>query len=120
MSQSQNPPVQKPTLPSRPRVSLIEGDGIGPEITAATLRALEGAGARIDWEPVSAGQRAFETEKDPLPQRTLDSISTNKLALKAGYAYCDATEAFQVSYEVPPARLSPGTYRNLSGNSALA
>jgi 2-oxoglutarate ferredoxin oxidoreductase subunit alpha len=44
----------------------------------------------------------------------------NKLALKAGYAYCDATEAFQVSFEVPPARLAPGTYRNLSGNSALA
>jgi len=44
----------------------------------------------------------------------------NKLAMKAGYAYCDATEAFQVSYEVPPAKLSPGVYRNLSGNSALA
>jgi 2-oxoglutarate ferredoxin oxidoreductase subunit alpha len=44
----------------------------------------------------------------------------NKLALKAGYAFCDATEAFQVSFEVPPARLAPGTYRNLSGNSALA
>jgi 2-oxoglutarate ferredoxin oxidoreductase subunit alpha len=44
----------------------------------------------------------------------------NKLALKAGYAYCDATEAFQVRYEVPPARLAPGVYRNLSGNSALA
>jgi 2-oxoglutarate/2-oxoacid ferredoxin oxidoreductase subunit alpha len=44
----------------------------------------------------------------------------NKLAMKAGYAYCDATEAFQVSYEVPRARLAPGVYRNLSGNSALA
>jgi len=44
----------------------------------------------------------------------------NTLALKAGYAYCEATEAFQVTYEVPPARLSPGTYRNISGNSALA
>jgi 2-oxoglutarate ferredoxin oxidoreductase subunit alpha len=44
----------------------------------------------------------------------------NKLALKAGYAYCDATEAFQVRFEVPPARLAPGVYRNLSGNSALA
>ncbi len=44
----------------------------------------------------------------------------NKLAMKAGYAYCDATEAFQVSYEIPPAQLTPGTYRNLSGNSALA
>ncbi len=44
----------------------------------------------------------------------------NKLALKAGYAYCEATEAFQVSYEIPRARLAPGTYRNLSGNGALA
>jgi 2-oxoglutarate ferredoxin oxidoreductase subunit alpha len=44
----------------------------------------------------------------------------NKLALKAGYAYCGATEAFQVRYEVPPARLAPGVYRNLSGNTALA
>src|SRR5260370_22329695 len=44
----------------------------------------------------------------------------NKLAMKAGYAYCDATEAFQVSYEVPPAHLAPGVYRNLSGNTALA
>jgi len=44
----------------------------------------------------------------------------NKLALKAGFAYCDATQAFQVRYEVPPAKLAPGTYRNLSGNTALA
>ena len=44
----------------------------------------------------------------------------NKLALKAGYSYCEATEAFQISYEIPPAHLSPGLYRNLSGNQALA
>ncbi len=44
----------------------------------------------------------------------------NRLALKAGYAYCDATELFQVTYEVPSAHLAPGTYRNISGNSALA
>ena len=44
----------------------------------------------------------------------------NKRALLAGYAYCDATEAFQVTYEVPPAKLAPGVYRNLSGNTALA
>jgi 2-oxoglutarate/2-oxoacid ferredoxin oxidoreductase subunit alpha len=44
----------------------------------------------------------------------------NKLAMKAGYSYCEATEAFQVSYEIPPARLTPGVYRNISGNSALA
>jgi 2-oxoglutarate ferredoxin oxidoreductase subunit alpha len=45
----------------------------------------------------------------------------NKLTLRAGYAYCEATEAYQtVAYEVAPARLPAGTYRNLSGNSALA
>ena len=47
-------------------------------------------------------------------------VEANKLAMKAGYAYCDATEAFQVSYEIPPAKLPPGIYRNLSGNTALA
>src|SRR5579863_7987479 len=44
----------------------------------------------------------------------------NKLAMKAGYSYCEATEAFQVQYEIPPAKLAPGVYRNLSGNQALA
>jgi 2-oxoglutarate ferredoxin oxidoreductase subunit alpha len=44
----------------------------------------------------------------------------NKLALKGGYAYCEATEIFQVTYEVPKAKLEPGTYRNISGNQALA
>jgi 2-oxoglutarate/2-oxoacid ferredoxin oxidoreductase subunit alpha len=47
-------------------------------------------------------------------------VEANKLALRAGYNYCEATEAFQVSYEIPPAKLSPGVYRNLSGNQALA
>jgi 2-oxoglutarate ferredoxin oxidoreductase subunit alpha len=44
----------------------------------------------------------------------------NKLAMKAGYSYCEATEAFQTSYEIPPAKLAPGVYRNISGNTALA
>ncbi len=44
----------------------------------------------------------------------------NKLAMRAGYAYCEATEAFEVTYVVPPAKLPPGTYRNISGNTALA
>lgn len=44
----------------------------------------------------------------------------NKLTLRAGYAYCDATEAFQIRYEVPPAKLEPGLYRSISGNTALA
>jgi len=47
-------------------------------------------------------------------------VEANKLAMKAGYSYCEATEAFQVSYEIPPAKLAPGVYRNITGNTALA
>ena len=47
-------------------------------------------------------------------------VEANKLALKGGYSYCEATEAFQTSYEIPPAHLAPGLYRSLSGNQALA
>ncbi|HEX5422709.1 MAG TPA: 2-oxoacid:acceptor oxidoreductase subunit alpha [Candidatus Acidoferrales bacterium] len=47
-------------------------------------------------------------------------IEANRLAMQAGYSYCEATEAFQISYEIPPAKLSPGMYRNISGNTALA
>src|SRR6201997_2695300 len=47
-------------------------------------------------------------------------MEANKLALKAGYSYCEATEAFQITYEIPPAQLTPGVYRNVSGNQALA
>ena len=47
-------------------------------------------------------------------------MEANKLALKGGYSYCEATEAFQTSYEIPPAQLTPGIYRNVSGNQALA
>lgn len=47
-------------------------------------------------------------------------VQANQLAMKAGYSYCEATEAFQISYEIPPAKLEPGLYRNMSGNQALA
>ena len=40
--------------------------------------------------------------------------------MQAGYSYCEATEAFQITYEIPPAKLEPGVYRNISGNAALA
>ena len=47
-------------------------------------------------------------------------VKANQLALKAGFAYCEAQEIFQATYEVPKARLEPGTYRNISGSQALA
>jgi 2-oxoglutarate ferredoxin oxidoreductase subunit alpha len=47
-------------------------------------------------------------------------IDANQRALRAGFAYCEATEVFAETYEVPPATLEPGTYRNIAGNTALA
>jgi 2-oxoglutarate ferredoxin oxidoreductase subunit alpha len=47
-------------------------------------------------------------------------VEANSIALKAGYAYCDASEIFQTRYEVPPAPAAPGIYKNVSGNEALA
>jgi 2-oxoglutarate ferredoxin oxidoreductase subunit alpha len=47
-------------------------------------------------------------------------IAANKTALRAGHAYCEATEVFVSTYEVPAARLEPGTYRNIAGSQALA
>ncbi|HKQ88662.1 MAG TPA: 2-oxoacid:acceptor oxidoreductase subunit alpha, partial [Candidatus Acidoferrales bacterium] len=47
-------------------------------------------------------------------------VRANHLAMQAGYSYCEATEAFQITYEIPPAKLSPGLYRNISGNVALS
>jgi isocitrate dehydrogenase (NAD+) len=63
-------------------VTLIRGDGIGPEIADATLRILKEAGAKLEWDEQIAGSTAVEKERDPLPQRTIDSIERNKVALK--------------------------------------
>jgi len=68
---------------TRPTVSLIEGDGIGPEIAAATVRAIEAAGGDIEWERVPAGAAAVKSHGDPLPQITIDSLKKNLIALKS-------------------------------------
>ena len=67
-------------------VTLIEGDGIGPEIAAATVRAVEAAGGQIEWERADAGAGAVDKHKDPLPQATIESIKKNQLALKGPLA----------------------------------
>src|SRR5262245_47529196 len=64
------------------RITLIEGDGIGPEVTRAVVTILEAAGLRAEWEPQLAGVRAIEKFESPLPQELLDSIGRNKVALK--------------------------------------
>ena len=63
-------------------VTLIPGDGIGPDITKATLRVLDAAGVKIDWDVKQAGVAAVNEFHTPIPEETLESIRTNKLALK--------------------------------------
>lgn len=63
-------------------ITLIPGDGIGPEITKAAMRVIEATGVKIDWEIHDAGFAAIEKHKDPLPQSVIDSITRNKIALK--------------------------------------
>ncbi len=63
-------------------VTLIPGDGIGPDITAATLRIMEAGGARIDWDRQLAGLAGVKDSGSPLPEITLESIRQNRVALK--------------------------------------
>jgi isocitrate dehydrogenase (NAD+) len=63
-------------------VTLIPGDGIGPEITEATRRVIEATGVPITWDIHEAGLEVFEKEGNPLPQRVIESIKKNKIALK--------------------------------------
>jgi len=63
-------------------VTLIPGDGIGPEITEAVVRILEKAGADLRWDEQIAGETALKQAGDPLPKATLESIRTHRIALK--------------------------------------
>ena len=65
------------------QVTLIKGDGIGPEISEAVVDIIEAAGAKIEWDIQTAGADIAEVEGTPLPQRVIDSIKRNKVALKA-------------------------------------
>jgi len=64
------------------RIALVPGDGIGPEITAATIEILEAAGFRPEWIYLEAGQPALDKGKAAMPQETLDAIREIGIALK--------------------------------------
>jgi isocitrate dehydrogenase (NAD+) len=106
-------------------VSLIEGDGIGPEIAAATVRAVEAAGGRLAWERVDAGLIAVHRHGDPLPQATIDSIKRTQLALKGplatpsggGYRSVNVTlrQQFDMYANVRPVRTIPGVPSRYTG-----
>ena len=63
-------------------ITVIPGDGIGPEVTEAVLSVLDAAGARLEYDRRSAGVGAVATHGSPLPEATIDSIERNRVALK--------------------------------------
>ena len=64
-------------------VTLIPGDGTGPELVEATRRVLEATGISFQWEIQEAGEEVMAKEGTPLPDRVLDSIKRNGVALRA-------------------------------------
>ena len=99
-------------------VSLVRGDGIGPEIMDATLRVLDALEAPIAWEEVHAGSGALRDFGTPLPDHTLESMARTKIALKgpcetpigAGFRSVNVTlrKHFDQFANVRPARNVPG------------
>ena len=64
-------------------ITLIKGDGIGPEITDAVVKIIKAAGVDIVWDIQTAGADVIKKEGVPLPQRVIDSVKRNKIALKS-------------------------------------
>lgn len=107
-------------------VTLIPGDGIGPSITAATVRLLKAAGAGIAWDEQVAGMAGVARYGDPIPDATLDSIKRTRLALKGpletpvGEGYRSITVALRKTFDlyanVRPAHtmLPNGRYTNVN------
>jgi isocitrate dehydrogenase (NAD+) len=73
-------------MPTSHPVTCIPGDGIGPEIIAATRRVLDASGARLAWDVQAAGEAVMRAEGTPLPERVLASIRRTRIALKGPVA----------------------------------
>jgi len=106
-------------MPQSIPVTLIPGDGIGPEIVEATLTALDALGAPFEWDRQVAGLEGVKAAQDPLPAATLESIRRTRLALKGpletpsggGYRSSNVRlrEEFKLYANLRPARtLIPG------------
>ncbi|NLI58906.1 MAG: isocitrate dehydrogenase (NAD(+)) [Clostridium sp.] len=64
------------------KITLIPGDGIGPEVTSAAKKIIDSTGVKIDWDVQNAGIDVMEECGTPLPEHVIDSIRMNKIALK--------------------------------------
>lgn len=65
------------------KITLINGDGIGPEISNSVMEIIKASGLEIDWDIQTAGADVIEIEGSPLPDRVLESVKKNRVALKA-------------------------------------
>lgn len=106
-------------------ISLIAGDGIGPEVVDAAVRAVEATGVAIQWERVEAGAAAFEKYGNPLPAETLASIRKNRIALKgpletqigSGFASINVAlrKEFDLYVNFRPVKSFPGVKTRFKG-----
>lgn len=114
---------------SQHRVSLLEGDGIGPEIAEAVKSVLAATGLRIQWDSCPAGEAAIPTHSAVMPESTLRSVSQNKIALKGptttptggGHASANVTlrKKLDLYANVRPARNLPGLKTKFEGVDLL-
>lgn len=111
---------------TKTKVTALPGDGIGPEVMAATMKVLAAAGAPIEWEVAEAGAEVFKKGlATGVPRETLDSISRNTLALKSpletpiGYGGKSANvtmrKYFELYANIRPVRELPGITTPFSG-----
>lgn len=106
-------------------ITLIPGDGIGPEIAEAARRVIDATGVPVQWETVEAGEAVIQQYGTPLPQYVLDSIKKNKVALKGplttpvgkGFRSVNVTlrQELNLYANVRPARNLPGIEARYSG-----
>ena len=99
-------------------ISLLKGDGIGPEVAEATRKIIDATGVKIDWIEVDAGAACAEKTGELIPQKTLDAIDQTKIALKGpittpvgkGFKSLNVTlrQKFQLFASVRPVRSLPG------------
>ena len=107
-------------------VTLIPGDGIGPEVTAPTLNVISAAGAEISWDEHLAGAAALKKHGSTLPQELMDSFERNKVALKGpvttpvgeGFASVNVElrQSFELYANLRPIKSLPGVsarYENI-------
>jgi isocitrate dehydrogenase (NAD+) len=116
-------------MPKQHIITLIPGDGIGPEVTNAVVRILEGAGAAtgasFQWESYAVGAEAFERYKEYIPRELYHSIERNRVALKGpvttpiggGFASINVTlrKQFELYANFRPIRNLPGTQTRYPG-----